>query len=109
MKRFGRASPIEFWSLGYQMAMTMAEAQAVMAMRIFGLAGAWSLPPSEAIRMIAEKPPAFMRAASAAGMAAANGKRPDQILSAALKPVRQKTRANSRRLAKRGPRRTKSL
>ena len=85
--------------------MMVAEANAVIAMRLLGMVGLWSVTPAENDRMVSEKLEAFNRSAIAANHAAMSGQRPDQIAAAALKPVRQKTRANSKRLAKRGPKR----
>ena len=91
------------WSVGLQTAQMMAEAQTVMALRLMGMAGVWATAPTEGVRMVFEKPDAFIRSASSATEAALAGKRPDQIAEAAIKPLRRKTRANARRLAKKGP------
>ena len=90
-------------SVGVQTAQMMAEAQMVMTMRLLGMAGFWAVPPSENFRMITEKPDAFVRSAFAASTAAMEGKRPDQVAQAAIKPLRRKTRANSKRLRRAGP------
>ena len=96
--------PFEMVSVGIQTAQLVAEAQMVMTMRLLGMAGFWSMPPSENLRMVLEKPDAFVRSAYAASNAAMMGKRPDQVAEAAIKPLRHKTRANSRRLRRAGPR-----
>ncbi len=85
---------------GLQMA---AEAQAVIAYRIFGMAGIWSVTPSENSRMVSEKGPALMAANLAAWNAAMRGQRPDQVYSAWLAPIGRETRSNALRLGKRGP------
>ncbi|QFT99217.1 hypothetical protein FIU85_18015 [Roseovarius sp. THAF8] len=95
-------TPVDLWSNAFQAAMIVAEAQAVIAMRMWGLAGIWSVTPSENSRMVSEKAFALTRAATDAGTAALRGRRADQVVAAAMKPIRQKTRANARRLAKRG-------
>ncbi|KRS14058.1 hypothetical protein XM53_05855 [Roseovarius atlanticus] len=95
-------TPIDLWSNAFQAAMIVAEAQAVIAMRVWGLAGVWSVTPSENSRMVSEKVFALTRAATNAGAATMRGRRADQVVAAAMKPVRQKTRANARRLAQRG-------
>lgn len=92
------------WLTGVQMMHLAAETQAVIAMRMLGMVGFWPVSRTEAQRMWAEKPGAFVEAGGAAAMAAMQGKRPDQIADAAIRPLRKKTRANSRRLAKRGRR-----
>ena len=91
-------------SLG--LGMLAAETQMVMAMRIAGMAGAWSVLPSENRRMVDEKGPAFTEAAYVAWMAAISGKRPDQVLDAWTSSLRKKTGGNARRLIRRGPRLT---
>ncbi|AZQ68877.1 antifreeze protein [Silicimonas algicola] len=89
-----------WWGLSIRTAQMMAEAQMVMAYRMMGMAGVWPVSPSENARMMSEKIPAFISASGAATSAAMSGKRPDQILEAALRPIGLKTRANSRRLGK---------
>lgn len=84
------------------MAAMGAEAQAVIWMRLWGMAGLWNLGPGETRRMVAEKLAAAAAAQAAAGAALALGKAPAAVAAAALKPVRQRTRANVRRLRKRG-------
>jgi hypothetical protein len=103
MVRRRQAGPFDWWLLGWQTSVMLAESQAVIAMRLMGLAGVWAVGPSETLRMVSEKPAAYARAAEAAGRAAFAGKSPHQVAGAALKPLRRKTRANSRRLARRGP------
>jgi len=81
----------------------LVEAQTVITLRTMGMAGLWNLGPAETQRMWLEK----ARAAQESGMAAAGallgGQGPAGALSAALKPVRHKTRSNARRLVRRGP------
>jgi hypothetical protein len=87
-----------------QTGMMMAEAQAVIAMRLMGMAGGWNVTSGENSRMVSEKAAAFTDAAMKMGFATMQGQRPDQVMLAALQPVRRKTRGNARRLSKRGPR-----
>lgn len=86
-------SAFAFWSL-------MAQAQTVVALRLMGMAGVLTASPRENRRMMAEKGPAFARAALAAGTAAARGRSPDQIAAAAIRPLKRRTGANVRRLTK---------
>ena len=86
--------------------MLAAEAQMVVAMRIAGMAGTWSVLPSENQRMVEEKGPAFAEAAYVAWMAALAGKRPDQVVDAWTSSLRKQTGGNVRRLMRRGPRLT---
>ncbi len=81
----------------------MAETQSIVTMRMLGMAGLWSVADSEDSRMVNEKAPAFASSLIAASTAAMRGQRPDQIATAAIKPLRAKTRANAKRLARRGP------
>ena len=99
-------TPSDFVRTSFGLGMLAAETQMVMAMRIAGMAGAWSVLPSENQRMIDEKGPAFMEAAADAWMAAVAGKRPDQVLDAWTTSLRRKTGGNARRLLRRGPRLT---
>jgi len=98
-----RAQPTDSWKNALQLGMMAAEANVVIAMRMWGMAGIWSVTKAENDRMMSEKTQAVTQSIVAANRAVMTGKRPDQILAAAIKPVRSKTRANSKRLAKRGP------
>ena len=103
MARQSLSGPFDWWLLGWQTAIMLAEAQAVIAMRIMGMAGVWAVTPSETARMVSEKGVAWSSAMTAVRSAAMAGKPPHKIAGAALAPVRRRTRANSRRLARRGP------
>ena len=96
------ATPADLVGTSVRFWMLMAETQSVIAMRTLGMAGLWSVTPTERRRMVDEKLPAFTEAALAAGTAAFHGKRPDQVMDAAIRPLGKATRANSKRLAKRG-------
>lgn len=93
--------PIAYWALGVRTFQVAAEAQTVIAFRLLGIGGFWPVSPSESQRMVTEKGPAFIRAGGNAMTAAMKGRRPDQIMEAALKPIGIKTRSNARRLSKR--------
>lgn len=93
----------DLWLLSVESAAMLAETQRVMAMRMLGWAGLWSVSPTETRRMIDEKAPAYAAATAAALRAMAAGGRPDQIATAALRPIRATTRSNAARLGKRGP------
>jgi len=96
-------SPLQAWQSGLQLATMLAEANLVVTYRVLGQMGLWATAPGEATRMVREKPGAFVQAAFAAARAAQSGKRPDQVLSAAVRPLGRKTRSNMHRLARRGP------
>lgn len=87
----------EFWCLS-------AETHAVMTMRMLGMSGFWRVDADENSRMVLEKPISFAAATSAAISAASAGKRPDEVMVAAMDPLRDKTSANARRLGKAGVR-----
>lgn len=89
----------EFWCLS-------AETHAVVAMRMMGMSGLWRVEADENSRMVMEKPISFAAATSAAVAAASAGKRPDEVMVAAMDPLRDKTSANARRLGKAGMRLT---
>ena len=89
------------WSNMVQIGMVMAEAQAVIGMRMLGMAGLWNVAPGENRRMVLEKGAALVQSAERASAAMMSGEGPNRIAAAAIKPIRQRTRANVRRLAKR--------
>lgn len=94
--------PDEMLRLGLQSSVLLAEAQAVMAMRLFGMIGLWPLGPGEEARMVSEKLRALQESQAAALKAVMRGASPLGVAEAALKPVGRRTRANARRLAKPG-------
>jgi hypothetical protein len=89
--------------LSIQTGIMVAEAQMVIGMRMMGMMGLWRVPPSEHGRMSSEKVAAFGQAAMASSRAMMAGKSPSLVAEAALKPIRRKTAANVKRLARRGP------
>ncbi|SIN79490.1 hypothetical protein [Vannielia litorea] len=93
-------NPAAMMRLQMQYAQMTLEASAVIWMRMLGMAGAWNVTPGENARMVREKQLAFVKAAEAATLAALGGR---DVAAAALRPVRQKTRSNVRRLGRRGP------
>ncbi|MBM2320172.1 MULTISPECIES: hypothetical protein [Alphaproteobacteria] len=93
---------MDYWINGLQLSFVMAEAQSVIAMRAMGAVGLWSVPKSENSRMLNEKVFAFVKGTTDASIAAIAGKSPDVVVALAIKPIRQATRANHKRLTKRG-------
>ncbi|AXQ93094.1 antifreeze protein [Cereibacter azotoformans] len=87
-------------ALYWQTGMMVVEAQTVMAIRTMGMMGVLTPHPLENQRMVAEKGVAFAQAAHAATTAAMQGKRPDEVAAAALKPIRRRTRVNAARLTR---------
>ncbi|GAA0312622.1 Antifreeze protein, type I [Rhodovulum strictum] len=94
---------VEFWRVGWQMALMAQEAQMVIAMRMLGMGGLWATTPHETTRMVTEKTAAFTRPAMQGGQAAARGASPVRIAEEMVRPIRRRTRSNAKRLARRGP------
>lgn len=94
---------MELTRLATQMGLTMAEANMVILMRLWGLAGVWNVPPQEGRRMAWEKSEAATDSAFAAARAAVQGRSAAAVAEAALQPVPSRTTSNLRRLVRRGP------
>ena len=92
--------PVKSWRSAVAVWRVMAEAQMVMSLRVMGMWGVIPASRRENHTMSAEKAPAFAKAALAAGTAAALGKSPDEVLQAAIRPIRRRTSANVKRLTK---------
>ena len=99
-------SPAQMVTSWVDMSMLVIETQAVVWMRLMGMAGLWSVPATETRRMIAEKPAAFTESLVAGATAGVRGASPAEVVSATIIPLRQRTRKNARRLARRGPKLT---
>lgn len=95
-------TPMDYWANAMQVGWFIAEAQGVIAMRTMGAMGLWSVPKTENSRMLNEKVFAFVKAGTDASLAALAGQGPDVVAALAIKPIRQATRANHKRLTKRG-------
>lgn len=100
MKRLG--TPAEAVRLALQSSMMLAEANMVIAMRVMGMGGMWRVTPAENTRMVQEKTDAAIASTAAMSRAIMAGQSPAKVALAAMKPLRDKTRANATRLAKRG-------
>jgi hypothetical protein len=96
-------TPAEVIQLQIQSGMMLAEANMVIAMRLWGMAGLWQTRPGENTRMVEEKTAAAQSSATAMTRAALTGKSPAAVALAGMKPIRAKTRANAATLSKRGP------
>lgn len=79
-----------------------AEANAVVSMRIGGMMGIWSVTDHENTRMVEEKIDAMTDAQFAMWQSMMRGETPNEVVAAGLEPVRKTTRANAKRLTKRG-------
>ncbi|MBY5931771.1 antifreeze protein [Tateyamaria omphalii] len=85
----------------YSLTYLALETQAVMTMRILGMAGLWPVTRSENKRMLDEKLSAMTEAQWAMWRASLGLGGPSAVLAAGLRPLRVKTRSNARRLGKR--------
>ncbi|WP_156894309.1 hypothetical protein [Rhodobacter xanthinilyticus] len=95
--------PLAPLSLTLEVARIGMEAQAVIAMRLAGMAGFWETPPSEFVRMVAEKPQAAVEAVEAATLAAIRGGSADEVMHAGLREIGRHTAGNFARLSQMGP------
>ena len=96
-------TPKQAMRLATQSTLMMIEAQRVIAMRVAGMSGAWTVGADEDGRMVAEKQQAAVAAGQAMVKAAARGGSAGAVALAGLKPIRARTRANNSRLTKSGP------
>ena len=94
--------PADMWKVSFDLWRMGVEAQAVIGMRMLGMAGVWSVTPSENRRMIEEKGPAFAAGAAAATQAMMQGLPAPAIMAAWAAPISRRASANRRRLARRG-------
>ena len=104
--RHSQTDVITLWN---ETAMMTLEAQMIIAMRLGGMAGFWDVTKAENNLMSTEKLAAAQASAFAAAAAMMLGANPVGVALAAIEPVRRKTTANARRLARRGLRFTPSL
>ncbi|MEE4119137.1 MAG: hypothetical protein V2I65_08990 [Paracoccaceae bacterium] len=100
MSRGPRHLPLSAYATALEAAFLLHEAASVWALRAAALSGLRPLAPGEALRMIAEKPPAFAASAHAALDAALRGRRAEEVMAAALRPLRLEARANAQRLSR---------
>lgn len=94
----------ELTHLWWTVAHMFSDSQQVVAMRLLGLSGVWSVPSGESSVMFSEKAPAFTEALVSGMTSVLNGQAPQQVMLAAIDPICDKARANRARLASRGPR-----
>lgn len=92
-------TPMDLALAGLRTWQVQAQSCAVMGLRVAGMAGAWSMPPSEAIHMVAEKQADFAEAGRKMTQAMLAGVAPLAVYGAGLKPVARRTKANVRRLS----------
>ena len=99
------ANPFALLTLQTQATLMAMEAGAVIWMRMMGMAGLWSVRPSENARMVTEKQKAFTEAGTRLMLGTMKGQNTQTTLSHALKPIRRTTKSNVTRLTRRGPKR----
>jgi len=91
--------PLLLWQ---QMARMAWESQMVIAWRTAGMMGLVRQDAEEPQRMVIEKANAASEAMHAALRAAGRGERADKVMAAALRPYRRRTKANVKRLSRKG-------
>ncbi len=94
--------PFGYWKTLSDVTRTAIDSQSVIMMRTLGMAGLWNSSSNENHMMIREKQAAAIKSATNVALAIGQGKSPAEITQSAIKPYKQKTRANSKRLQKRG-------
>lgn len=95
--------PAELVKLSFEWTRLMWEAQAVIAMRMMAFGGMWGKSPGEEMRMVTEKQKAFWDSHVAMTAATMRGATPTDVLSAGIRPLHRKTKANVKRLTRKGP------
>lgn len=93
-------TPTQFFAFNSEVTKLMVDTQAVMALRLMGMAGALPADADENDRMLAEKGPAFAQAMSEMTTAAMAGKQPVEIMSAGMAPLQSEVSGNRERLTK---------
>ncbi len=95
-----KPTPFDLVRPGLLMMQLVAEANVVIALRLWGMAGGWKMAAGENRRMVTEKMAAAQASGRAMTRAAMAGGTPGDVASAGLKPVQRRTRANAERLTR---------
>lgn len=90
------------FKLALETTRAVADAQAVIAMRMGGMMGVWPVAGGETHRMVQEKPLAMIKAMVAMQGAIIAMQTPDQVMRAGLRPISEKVGGNAKRLTARG-------
>jgi hypothetical protein len=98
----GNFDPLAFWRLSMEIGQMTMEAHHIMTHRVLGMAGILPMRSDEPARMITEKHDAMTASGLAVGQAMMAGKSATDVMAAAVKPMRAKTKANAKRLSKPG-------
>ncbi|MDD8021617.1 MAG: hypothetical protein PHX82_00710 [Paracoccaceae bacterium] len=96
-------NPLAPWLLSFEATRIGMEAQAVIALRVAGMAGLWDTSPEEMTRMVSEKPQAVVEAIQAATHAALSGHSADKVMQAGMREIGRHTSGNVKRLSEMGP------
>jgi hypothetical protein len=96
-------NPLAPWLLSLEATRIGMEAQAVIALRVAGMAGLWDTSPEEMTRMVSEKPQAVAQAIQAAAHAVLSGHSADKVMHAGMREIGRHTANNVARLSKMGP------
>ena len=102
MARRRQSTPLSLMHTAAKTSQMMFEAQAVVTMRLMGMAGFWNVSPNEYSGMVLEKGDAIASSASAMQRETLAGGSPEDIFNAGAKPMQRKTSANYKRLSKKG-------
>jgi hypothetical protein len=92
-------TPMDMAIAGLRTWQTQAQSAAVMGLRLAGLAGAWTLPPHEWARMVAEKQVVLARAGEKMTRAMVEGAAPVFVYRAGLEPFARAVTRNADRLS----------
>ena len=93
----GMAEATRLWA---QVAQIAIESQMVIGLRLAGMMGILPQNSNESQRMVLEKLDAAQESGTAMFRAVTRGASVDQVMSAALRPYRRRTKANARRLTR---------
>ncbi|MFC6636591.1 antifreeze protein [Sulfitobacter sp. JBTF-M27] len=91
---------LDLFSLHMRVTTLMIETQAVVVLRLMGMAGIIPAHHGENHLMVSEKGPAMAQAFTEASMAMMAGKQPDQVFSAAMDPISKRVKSNHKRLTR---------
>ena len=96
---FRKSTPEDLAAASVSMAAMMLEAQSVIGMRVLGMMGLRHMEPGESMLMVHEKTNAMTDVHNAMAQAFLNGEGPGGIAVAGITPLRDRTRANAKRLS----------
>ncbi|MCV2880742.1 hypothetical protein [Actibacterium sp. XHP0104] len=101
LNNLGAPGPLDIWRAWLEVGHLAVESHMVVSMRVLGLMGLWPVSNGENQRMVGEKLRAMAEVFEASQRSIWRGDRPDEMATAALRPIRRRTYVNSRRLTRR--------